>query len=136
MKNFFRYFLTCLVVVLMTSCYTTKKVSMISECEHAYVGLPQTELVAKLGEPARSYTKDDFTVLVFEKFNGDSTLENRIYIDCYVDAQGVCRDIKTNYYRTERELDTKLTHLVIWPTVAGVVVLTGITVLTMHLTKK
>lgn len=109
---------------------------MISECEHAYVGLPQTELVAKLGEPARSYTKDDFTVLVFEKFNGDSTLENRIYIDCYVDAQGVCRDIKTNYYRTERELDTKLTHLVIWPTVAGVVVLTGITVLTMHLTKK
>lgn len=136
MKNLFRYFLICLLVVFMTSCYTTKKVSMISECEHAYVGLSQTELAAKLGEPARSYAKDDFTVLVFEKFNGDSTLENRIYIDCYMDAQGVCREIKTNYYRTERELDTKRTHLVIWPTVAGITVLTGITVLVVQFTRK
>lgn len=120
MIKIIRTLCVCLVAVAMTSCYSTRQVTMVDDYERACTGLTKDVATTQFGEPIRTYQSDKGEVFVYESYEGEQTVANRKYLELIFDEQGVCRGVITNYTKPERYLDEKKSKRVLWGTIAGV----------------
>ena len=133
MKRFIASLVLC--GVLLSSCTVTREVSMKDDLTKLFVGLKHHEIIKIMGAPSRE-TSDGLggMILVYEdvvyesltKHFGASSFINTTsstsYIHHYLNKEGTCYKIETNYMKTKED-ESASTTLGIIGTVFGVIAL-------------
>jgi hypothetical protein len=143
--NFKKIVVIVLITSLFASCtaykYTT--ISKEKEYEDMFVGKSHNHIVTSIGAPNRELSDGaEGSILIYEEITTYSksrsntnnsnglktntvTQQSSEYIQFFINADGVCYDVKTNHTETIKEIDksesTYLTIVSLFATIAGVV---------------
>ena len=125
--------LLSLIAVFLSSCYSTKMVSLQSDYEHACKGLTKAEIIEKFGDPTREAVINGVKAMIYESFvtpeqgtkqnsikYAGQWIESRKYLEIYLGEDNICCKVETNLTKETRFKDEKKTNRVVWGTVAGV----------------
>ncbi len=102
---------------------------MQDDYTHATLGMDKNAIIKAFGEPARIVSIKHEEVIIYEQYTSpEHTIANRQYLEFYLDDNGYCHNVKTNYTKPEEHLDKTKTKWTIWGSIAGAAVIFGSTI--------
>lgn len=124
-----------IISIILSGCYSTKQVTLVEDYKHASMGLNKEEIITHFGQPARIISQENGEVLIYEQFIGkEKTIENRQYLEFYLNENGICKNVNTNYTRDVKYRDDKKTNWAVWGSIAGTVGLSAVIIPTIFCT--